>query len=254
MDLSRTLLIFNIVCIVLFLIPVPFVLIPILIPIIVLGNFIICSVYAYRYWKEMGTLSGLLENMFFNAIGIATPPYEDGTQLSTEDCANAATLCQGKSKYFNDGVCYCGPSNITCDNKDTGTCYPKTNSDKICSSLTTNCSCLQQVNSNGTQQCYWESTGPAAPTGYCIGNIAENDTYCSSATENDTCTSLLDDNNQNKCIWVSTVGDAGPEYKQSGTCNPNTPYDTVCNDLNSYTACVSQVSNNNVRQCYWTDS
>lgn len=247
MKLSYQLLIFNGICIVLMIFPVPLLLLPILIPVMALGNIIICGIYAYNYYKSSGGWRGMFENLFLNSIGIDTPPYKDGTWLDAGDCANAATLCQAKDKYFDGLNCYCGKSTINCDDEKAGTCTGKTAVDNnVCQQLTTNCGCLQQVTGTGVQQCVWIDSGKTYSTGTCIGNTAVDNAECSPITKYSECEGHKNFAQVKNCTWVSSE-----DNNQSGTCKPNTSFDNICTTFTKYSDCVGQKNGAGVRQCYW---
>lgn len=137
------------------------------------------------------------------------------------------------------------PSNITCDDSLTGTCMSDNALyDGVCSSLTTNCACLQEVTIVGAQKCSWIEDKEYT-SGNCIGNMATDNATCNSITDYASCETQKNFASVKMCTWVSPEND-----DKSGQCYRNTIFDSVCDGL-EYSSCVGQKNWASVRQCYW---
>ena len=113
---SQTFLIYNLVLLVLTIIP-PLVLLPIIIPAFIVGNLVFLYLYvkgvyddkgswgatAQYIWDQLGSFFG----NFGSIINPSSPPYFTGHLLTTDECLKASEMCiSGKSTTVN-GECYC---------------------------------------------------------------------------------------------------------------------------------------------------
>lgn len=116
MTLLNTFIIYNLVLLILVFVP-PFVLLPVLIPLFVIGNAIMVFLYLKNIYTEKGSVGNTIQYLYdtikalpgtvINFIDPSSPPYGFGHQLTTDECDQADTLCESGVATKVGTDCYC---------------------------------------------------------------------------------------------------------------------------------------------------
>ena len=187
------------------------------------------------YWEDREADGGANTSVTTNI----KDAYEDERQVYVPPGSDTDLMNAHLQTYLD-----MPPSNITCDDSLTGTCMGDTALDEVCSSLTTNCACLQQLTSIGGQQCSWIEDKDYT-TGNCVGNTATDDATCNTIKDYASCETQKNFADVKMCTWVSSE-----DNDKEGVCYRNTTFDSVCDGL-EYSSCVGQKNWAGARQCYW---